>query len=95
MSTGFSAALLMGGRSRRMGVDKASLTDPESGLASWERQVKLLESLNPDDRLLSLRAGQSKPGELASWRTVTDVIHDAGPISGLTACLDAAQSLSS
>jgi molybdopterin-guanine dinucleotide biosynthesis protein A len=91
MNTAFSAALLMGGHSRRMGVDKASLTDPESGLASWERQLNLLESLDPKDRLLSLREGQSKPGELANWRTVTDVVNDAGPISGLAACLDAAQ----
>ena len=91
MKTGFSAALLMGGRSRRMGVDKAYLTDPESGLASWARQARLLQSLDPDERLLSLREGQTQPSELASWRTVIDLVDDAGPISGLAACLQAAQ----
>ena len=51
----------------------------------------MLQSLDPDERLLSLREGQTQPSELASWRTVIDLVDDAGPISGLAACLQAAQ----
>jgi len=91
MNTGVSVALLMGGQSRRMGVDKAYLVDPVSGLTSWERQVQLLESLNPDERILSLRQGQTAPDGANAWRPVYDSVVDAGPISGLTACLTAAQ----
>lgn len=92
MSTPFSVALLMGGHSRRMGVDKASLIDPVTGLPSWQRQVNLLESLSPSERLLSLREGQAQPEETrADWQAVPDLVDDAGPLSGIAACLKASQ----
>jgi molybdopterin-guanine dinucleotide biosynthesis protein A len=85
----FSVALLMGGRSRRMGVDKALLQDPSTGLASWERQAALLESLRPQHRIVSLRQAQDGPALGGSWRLVIDAVDDAGPISGISASLAA------
>ena len=57
MKREFAVALLVGGRSLRMGVDKAYLIDPVSGLESWMRQMHVLEELEPQERFLSIREG--------------------------------------
>ena len=87
MKPTFSAVLLMGGRSRRMGVDKALLTDPATRLTAWERQAALLESLGPRHRFLSLRKDQDCPAIGAGWQEVMDPIDDAGPMGGICASL--------
>jgi molybdopterin-guanine dinucleotide biosynthesis protein A len=81
----FSAALLAGGRSRRMGRDKALLPHPAGGLF-WEHQLAVLESLHPEEIFW---AGPARPGLPTPVRVIEDAAPDAGPLGGLAACLDA------
>ena len=80
----FSAALLVGGRSTRMGRDKALLSLPGSGLVLWQNQLALLESLHPKEIFWS---GHERPGLPAHLRIVADEVQNAGPLAGLAACL--------
>ena len=52
----FSAVLLAGGRSKRMGQDKAWL--PWKGRPLWEQQVELLKEVRPEGVVISCRAEQ-------------------------------------
>jgi len=82
----FAAALLAGGRSLRMGRDKARL--PWRGELLWQHQWRTLESLRPSSLLLSCRSAQDFP-ELSGGRAVEDAWPDAGPVGGLASCLAA------
>jgi len=78
-----TAVLLAGGESRRMGTEKATIVF--NGEPLWQRQIKSLRHLGPEEILVSARAEQS-------WRpTDTELVLDQppsrGPISGLTAAL--------
>ncbi len=81
----FSAVLLAGGKSTRMGRDKALLPLPHSNLLLWQRQLRVLEDLRPDEIFWS---GPPRPGLPANLRVVADEISDAGPLAGISACLD-------
>lgn len=85
----FSAALLVGGQSQRMGRDKALLPDPISGQALWQRQLHLLEELQPEEIFWS---GPARPGIPADLRIIEDSVSQAGPLAGLCACLRHLQS---
>jgi len=85
----FSAALLVGGQSRRMGRDKALLPVPGSGEVLWQRQLAVLAELRPAEIFWS---GPSRPGMPADVQIVPDKIADAGPLAGLSACLEKSQS---
>ena len=87
-SVSVSAAILAGGRSSRMGRDKAFLPLPPDGVPLITRQATLLRSLGFDDLIISGRAGvdYGVPGA----RVVTDTVVDAGPLAGLAAILAAA-----
>ncbi|MEY2438959.1 MAG: molybdenum cofactor guanylyltransferase [Verrucomicrobiota bacterium] len=79
----FSAVLLAGGESRRMGRDKATLLF--SGAPLWKRQIELLRQLEPAEIFIS---GRTDP----VWRPanvdfVADVPPSRGPLSGLAASL--------
>src|SRR5690606_15155389 len=84
----FSAVVLAGGRSSRMGVDKATLPHP-SGSTLLDRQIALLRGLGPAELLVSVRSGQDL-GLLD--RDVCTVRDDgtAGPLGGIVAALKAA-----
>ena len=82
----FSAALLAGGRSTRMGTDKAFLPFGDPPRALWERQLDLLASLGPDEILLSQNGEQQFPGR-AGVEIVVDEQPDGGPLGGLVSCL--------
>ena len=76
----FSAAVLAGGRSTRMGRDKAALRLNGRSLA--EHQTEKLKALGLTDLMLS-----GWPEAIAGARFVPDVIPALGPLSGIHACL--------
>jgi molybdopterin-guanine dinucleotide biosynthesis protein A len=81
----FSAVLLAGGESTRMGRDKALLPLPDSGLLLWQRQLRVLEELRPGQLFWS---GHSREGMPTHLSVVSDVVEKAGPLAGICACLD-------
>ena len=88
-SVQFSAAVLAGGRSRRMGRDKAFLPMPPEGEPLISHQAAMLRSLGTDDLLISGHAGIDYG--LTDARIVTDSVIDCGPLGGLAAVLAAAR----
>jgi len=79
-----AAVLLAGGKSERMGQDKALLPLPGRGDLLWQRQLRVLEELEPREVLWS---GPARPGLPPSVRVVADVLRTAGPLAGVCACL--------
>lgn len=85
--TTLTTMLCVGGESRRMGIDKATLV--LNGEPVWTRQLQILQALHPEKILISAR---SKP----SWcpddiEMVLDEPPSCGPLSGLTAGLNIIQ----
>lgn len=79
----FSAVLLAGGESRRMGRDKATLL--LRGKPLWEHQLQLLRELRPGKIFVSARTDPS-------WRPndcefIPDAPPSRGPLSGLAATM--------
>lgn len=83
----FAAALLTGGRSSRMGADKALLD--WHGAPLWRVQLGKLIDLNPDRLLLSCRAEQNLKNVFAEF--VFDPPGDPGPLGAITRCLEVAR----
>jgi molybdenum cofactor guanylyltransferase len=88
-SAAVSAAILVGGRARRMhGLDKSMLD--VDGLPILERQLAVLRQLS-DDLMIVTRAGAPDDGESpfarSGLRIVSDEISDAGPLGGIHAAL--------
>jgi molybdenum cofactor guanylyltransferase len=86
----FSAVLLAGGASRRMGADKALLQAPGGHSPSqesllWQRQLQTLQALEPAEIFIS---GPRRPGFPAAVRCVADRLPSRGPLGGLATCLD-------
>ncbi len=84
-----SGAILAGGRSTRMGRDKAFLPMPPDGAPLIAHQAAMLRSLGTDDLLISGHAGVDYG--LPGARMVTDSVTDCGPLGGLAAVLAAAR----
>ena len=61
MVLGFSAVLLAGGRSTRMGRDKARMAHPRSGLPMVVHQVATLRAAGCVECFLAVRAGTDYP----------------------------------
>jgi molybdopterin-guanine dinucleotide biosynthesis protein A len=83
----FSAVLLAGGESRRMGRDKATIVF--HGRPLWQRQLQILRDLGPEKIFVSAR-------ESPSWLPFdTELLLDEppfrGPLSGLTRALSSTQ----
>ena len=79
--------LLAGGRSSRLGRDKATLV--VGGQFMWERQIALLRSAGASPIFISTR--RSPDWAPADARVVLDAAPSRGPLSGLTAALAATQ----
>jgi molybdenum cofactor guanylyltransferase len=79
----FSAVLLAGGKSSRMGRDKAGVI--VAGQSLWQRQLSTLHALHPAELFVS---GKSDgPYASSDISVVTDITPDRGPLSGLEASL--------
>ncbi len=84
MSRGsFAAVLLAGGRSRRMGRDKALLSLPE-GRKLWERQLDVLRALEPAELFIS---GPARDGFPPDVPLLADNTPGLGPLAGITATM--------
>jgi molybdenum cofactor guanylyltransferase len=82
----FTAVLLAGGKSRRMGLDKAYLKVNWQGISMplWERQLAVLRSVNPDEIIIS---GPRKQGYPAATAVLADNWSGVGPLGGIATCL--------
>ncbi|MCW5549944.1 MAG: molybdenum cofactor guanylyltransferase [Opitutaceae bacterium] len=81
----FSAVLLAGGRSSRMGADKALL--PTQGRPLWQRQVEVLRAAGAREIFFSVRPEQAWIP--AGVQVVQDAVAGAGPLAGIAAALAA------
>jgi molybdopterin-guanine dinucleotide biosynthesis protein A len=79
----FTALLLAGGESRRMGRDKAAVVFGDEPL--WRRQLRILRDLGPEKVFVSARTESSwlPPGT----ELLLDEPPSRGPLSGLTKAL--------
>ena len=78
---------MAGGRSTRMGRDKARLLDRE-GRELWRGRLELLRQLGAGEILISCREDQDYLAE-SGVRLVFDQWEDAGPLGGMVSCLEA------
>jgi molybdopterin-guanine dinucleotide biosynthesis protein A len=81
----FSAVLLAGGKSSRMGCDKAFLEI--KGEPLWRRQLNLLKEIAPQKIFV---AGPPRD-EWGDYEILPDASENIGPIGGLTSALRACE----
>ena len=81
----FSAVILAGGRSQRMGRDKAWLM--QDGKSLIARQVELARTLGAEEVFISGRAGSDY--DSLGCRVLHDRVADAGPLAGIESALAA------
>lgn len=78
--------VLAGGKSRRMGSDKALLSS--NGETQLSRAVHLLERF-ADRVFVSVRADQASEPERRRFASITDRYNDIGPVAGILSAMDA------
>lgn len=83
----FSAALIAGGKSTRMGSDKCLLEI--DGHPLWKRQISLLQELHPAEIIISGRSDQTY-FQKSTARFVPDQWPNAGPLGGIASVLESA-----
>ena len=79
----FDAVLLAGGKSTRMGTDKAGVLI--QGEPLWRRQIATLRALGPDEIFVSGRDGGPYAEE--GLEILKDLYIERGPLGGLEAAL--------
>jgi phospholipid/cholesterol/gamma-HCH transport system ATP-binding protein len=82
-----AAFVLVGGKSSRMGADKAFLT--LQGQTLLDRALGLAHSVSDDVRIVTSRASPDNEKFAAYGPVVEDVYKDSGPLSGIHAALSA------
>ncbi len=83
--THLGGIVLAGGRSSRMGSEKAALVHPD-GRTLLRRTCELLAAAGCDPVVISLRHGQEIPADAADFTIVRDPVGaDTGPIAGMLA----------
>jgi molybdopterin-guanine dinucleotide biosynthesis protein A len=89
MSVPFSAVLLAGGKSTRMGTDKCFLTlSATQGKPLWQHQLATLECLGAQEIFISARPEQNG---FQPYPVITDLIPNAGPLGGIASALSQIQ----
>jgi molybdopterin-guanine dinucleotide biosynthesis protein A len=78
-----TAMLLVGGQSRRMGTDKATLL--LAGAPLWQRQLRVLRDLEPEKLWISARTRPAWCPE--DIEVIVDEPPSRGPLSGIAAAL--------
>jgi molybdenum cofactor guanylyltransferase len=86
VKTLFAAALLSGGKSRRMGRDKALIHVIWKGhsVPLWRRQLAVLEAIGPSQVMVS---GPHKVDYPSSVEVFPDEWNLKGPLGGIATCL--------
>jgi molybdopterin-guanine dinucleotide biosynthesis protein A len=87
-SPNFAAVLLAGGRSTRMGRDKATLLI--EGQPLWQRQLAILRALGPKELFIS--GPRDGPYADAGVEIIEDAVPGLGPLGGIAAALRRAES---
>lgn len=82
-----AVALIAGGRSTRMGVDKGRLRDAE-GVEFWRGRLAVLRALGTEEMMISCRPDQEHFAGSGA-ELVFDRWADAGPMGGIVSCLEA------
>ena len=83
----FTAVLLAGGKSTRMGQDKAGLLIGDVPL--WQRQLATLQASGASEILIS--GCRDGPYAKSDFRIVEDIDPDLGPLGGLVAAFKSAK----
>jgi molybdopterin-guanine dinucleotide biosynthesis protein A len=83
----FAAVLLCGGRSTRMGRDKAFID--WNGRPLWQVQLEKLQQLGPERLLISCRAEQNIVSDVEMVFDPIDA--NDGPLGAITRCLELVQ----
>ncbi|MEL7297839.1 MAG: molybdenum cofactor guanylyltransferase [Pseudomonadota bacterium] len=82
--TGLTTLVLAGGESRRMGRDKAGITN--DGLTQLERTVQLARSVS-DEVFVSVRRVADADAQRRAFALIEDDTRASGPLAGILAAL--------
>ncbi len=85
MARALSGLVLAGGRSRRMGTDKALLVN--NGESQLAMAFRLLEGVC-EQVFVSARADQAQEPERARFPQIVDRYDDLGPVAGILSAMD-------
>ncbi len=86
-----AVVLLVGGASRRFGIDKARHVPPGADVPLWRSQLDKLKVLGAEEEILSVAAGGSRFPPPPGVRVIADGVADQGPLGGIATVLEMAR----
>jgi molybdopterin-guanine dinucleotide biosynthesis protein A len=88
-TVGIAGAVLIGGKSQRMGTDKAALQI--DGVSLLDRQLRLLRAIGASQIMVSIRKGSDPVSQfpVPDIVPVVDQWDNSGPLAGVVSCLAA------